>query len=165
MNAFEYAMNMEMDGKKYYLEQAANMTVPALKKIFEELAVDEQHHYDIFKALSEGKAADVAGGFKTTILETAKNVFQKMSEDKTKIDTFPGGVKEAWEKAREIEEKSEKFYLEQAGKADDDKQKAIWTLIASEEHKHWVAMENIVNFIDRPSQWLEDAEWSNLDNY
>lgn len=165
MNAFEYAMNMELDGKKYYEELAAQMTDPAIKRIFEELAVDEQHHYEIFKALAEGKRVEYEDDFKTTILKTAKNVFQAMRDGNKDVGQFPRGVKEAWEKARDVEDKSERFYREQADATDDDSQKTIWLTIAREEHKHWAAMDNMVRFIEQPRQWLEDAEWSNLEDY
>ncbi len=165
IEAFEYAMQMEMDGKKYYLEQAKAMPEPALTRIFEELANDEDRHYQIFRAMKEGKKGDFAEAFKTNILSSTKNVFQKLQAEKRTIDDFPAGVKEAWVKAREIEEKSENFYRAQADQAESDQQMQIWNLIADEEHKHWVAMDNVVSFIDRPNQWLEDAEWSNLEPY
>jgi len=36
-------------------------------------------------------------------------------------------------------------------------------LIADEEHTHWALIENVLQFLDRPKQWLENAEWNNLD--
>jgi len=165
MNAFDYAMKMEQDGKTYYQEQAEKMTDMALRSIFVELAADEELHYQVFKDMAAGKAADYQAAFKTKILSTTKNIFQKLSQSKKHIDTYPAGVKEAWVKARELEQKAEEFYREQAGEAPDAAQKTIWSRIADEERKHWVAMDNIVGFIDRPNQWLEDAEWSNLESY
>jgi rubrerythrin len=162
MDAFEYAMQMEIDGRKYYEEQAAAMSESALKKIYEELANDEQRHYEIFKAMSEGKGVDMEAAFKTKVLTTAKNVFQELKEANKQVSDFPAGVKEAWEKAREIEYKAEKFYKEQADKAEGHDAKSMWLKIAGEEHKHWVALDNVIQFIDRPNQWLEDAEWSQM---
>ncbi|MEE9443331.1 MAG: ferritin family protein [candidate division Zixibacteria bacterium] len=164
MNAFEYAKNMELDGKKYYEEHADRMTEPVLKRIFEELAHDEDRHYRIFIAMARGEFGDVEAGFKTAILETTKNVFQKLKDEEKDIDAFSAEVRDAWVKACNIEEQSEKFYKEQSEKAESDEQKDIWNRIAAEEHKHWVAINNVINFLDRPKQWLEDAEWSNLDN-
>jgi rubrerythrin len=47
----------------------------------------------------------------------------------------------------------------------DAHQKNILSAIADEEQKHWITMENVVKFLDRPNHWLEDAEWSNLEDY
>lgn len=165
MNAFEYAMKMEEDGKAYYEEQSAQMSNPAMKQIFDELARDEAKHYEVFKALRDGKKSGYEEAFKTTILETTKNVFEKMRGEGKEIADFAEGVRSAWGKALDIEDKSEKFYREQADGADDDAQKTIWSRIADEEHKHWVAINNVVKFIDRPNQWLENAEWHNIEPY
>ena len=102
MNAFEYAMNMELDGKKYYEEQAVAMADSALKRIYDELAGDEQRHYEIFKLLSEGGQADLEAAFRTNVLATTKNVFQELKEANKEVSDFPANVKAAWEKAREI---------------------------------------------------------------
>lgn len=48
---------------------------------------------------------------------------------------------------------------------DDDNQKNILNKIADEEHKHWVTLESVLQFLKRPEQWLEDAEWNNLEAY
>jgi len=160
MNAFEYAMQMEIDGKKFYEEQAAALGDSVLKKIYEELAGDEQRHYETFKALHEGADADISANFQSNVLDTAKNIFQDLKTGKQNLSEFPTGVKEAWEKARAIEDKAEKFYREQAGKAGDEAEKAMWLKIAGEEHKHWVALDNVIQFIDHPNQYIEDAEWA-----
>jgi len=165
MTVFEFAMKMELDGKSYYEKQADEMTHPVLKKIFGELAGDEERHYQIFKGMSAGKKPEYEAAFKTNILATAKNVFQKLSESKAKMDDLPDSVREAWAKALDIEDKSVKFYREQAGKVPESDQKKIWNSIAAEEQKHWIAINHVVDFIDRPKQWLEDAEWSNIESY
>ena len=70
-----------------------------------------------------------------------------------------------WEQAREVEKKSEDFYRAKAGEVDDKNQAHILNRIADEEHKHWVTIENVIKFLDRPRHWLEDAEWNNLEDY
>jgi rubrerythrin len=163
MNSFEYAMKMELDGKNYYEEQATKITEPELRKIFGILADDEEKHYQIFKSFSEGGSPKYEEAFKTSILGTTKNVFQSLRDEQRDNGSYPDDTRKVWAKALEIEEKSEKFYREQAEMAEDEEKKKIWNLIAHEEHKHWVAINYVINFLDRPRQWLEDAEWSNVD--
>lgn len=165
MKAFEYAMKMELDGKKFYTEQAGRMADPVLRQIYEELADDEERHYRLFKAMMEGDKISPDEAFRTGILATTKNVFQKLKKSGADIGRFPRGVIEAWEKARELEDQVEKFYREQATRATEAGEKKIWNQIADEEHKHWVAINHVVDFVNRPNQWLEDAEWSHLEDY
>lgn len=159
MSPYEQAMNMELEGKKYFEEQALKMKDPTLKRIFEELAQDEDKHYRIFKIMSEGTQIETAETLKTDIISTTNSIFQQMRDSHQKLDEFPASVKEIWKQAREIEDQADKYYREQANKCSDETEKKIWFTIANEEHKHWVALNNVVNFLDRPNRWLEDAEW------
>lgn len=164
MDIFEYAMKMEMDGRMFYIEHANKATSPELKKILLELADDEQKHYNIFKALKDGHAAEYKEAEKTTILATVKNVFEAMrAEDKNYA--FPADAKKLWEEAREVEKKAEAFYREKAKEVGKPAQAAILHKIADEEHRHWVTMENVIQFLDRPAHWLESAEWTKLEDY
>lgn len=163
MNIFEHAMKMEEDGRSFYLEHAEKTGNPLLKKVLLELSDDELKHYNLFKAMRDHQAVEYKEAEKTTILDTVKNVFETMKTEKQDF-TFPDDARNIWETAREIERKTEAFYRDQAKQLDDDAQKLILTRIADEEHRHWVTIENVIQFLDRPKQWLVDAEWPGLDD-
>lgn len=164
MNVFEYCMQMELDGKSYYEEAAETVDSPELKRILQELASDEQKHYNIFKAMRDNVPVEYEEEKKTKIFTEVKNVFQKLKADNEEYE-FPPDAKKIWEHAREVEKQSEKFYREKADEVGNDKQAEILHKIADEEHRHWITMENIIKFLDRPQHWLEDAEWNNLEEY
>ena len=164
MNIFEYAMKMEEDGRAFYLEHAEKVSVPELKRILVELAEDELRHYNIIKAIRDGQITEYKEAEKTTILSTVKNVFESLKAEGKEL-SFRADVKDLWEQAREIEKKSEEFYRQKAGEVDSETRKLIFNRIADEEHKHWVTLENVIQFLDRPKQWLENAEWSHLEDY
>ena len=157
MNIFEFAMKMELDGKQYYEESAAKIDSPELKRILLELADDEEKHYTIFRALRDGVPVQYEEAKKTKIFSEIKNVFENL-KSQGKDFTFPDDAKEIWLKAQKVEKDSEDFYREKAGEVTDEQQKTILNSIADEEHKHWVTMENVVRFLDRPNNWLEGAE-------
>ena len=46
MSALSIAVQLELNGIQYYREQAAKAKLPAVKKLFEELAAWESSHYD-----------------------------------------------------------------------------------------------------------------------
>ncbi|MEW6051994.1 MAG: ferritin family protein [Candidatus Zixiibacteriota bacterium] len=161
MSIFEYAMKMEQDGRAFYLEHAAKIRQPELKRILEELAHDELKHYNIFKAMHEGLQADYKESEKTTILNTVKNVFEELKAADKEF-SFPPEAKRIWEQAQEVEKKTEDFYRVKAAEVTDPRQKNVLSRIADEEHRHWVTMQNVIEFLDRPNHWLEDAEWSDL---
>lgn len=164
MNVFDYAMKMETDGRNFYLEHAEKINQPELKKILLELADDELKHYNIFKAMRDGHNPQYKESEKTQILETVKNVFELMKDENKQFD-FAAEAKQIWEEAREVEKDTEAFYREKAEEQTDDHYKNILSRIADEEHRHWVTMQNVIQFLDRPKQWLEDAEWTNPEEY
>ena len=165
MSVFEFAMQMEQDGKAYYEKMAENAANASVKKILLDLAQDELKHYNIFKKFSEGDFSGVeelkASG--TKVMETAKNVFQQIAGDQE--FNFTADVRLAWEEAQKVEKKSEEFYKLKADEEANEEIKKTLNIIAAEEHKHWALIENVLQFLDRPKQWLEDAEWNNLDQY
>lgn len=166
MDIFEFAMKMEKDGQAYYEKMAAQAGNAALKGVLLDLAADEVKHYNLFKSFKEGDFS-VASKMKssgTKVMTNAKNVFQKLAAQKGEL-SFPEDILAAWRKAQEIEKKSEDFYREKAADPKNAKIKETIILIANEEHKHWGLIENVLQFLDRPKQWLEDAEWNHLDQY
>jgi rubrerythrin len=163
MDIFEYAMQMEVDGRNFYNEHAAKATQPELKRILLEMADDELKHYNLFKALKDGQAAEYKEETKTKILATLKNVFQEI-QSSNKDFSFGNDAKKIWEQARDVERKAEIFYREQATVVDKPNQKAALNKIADEEHRHWVTLQHVIEFIDQPSRFIADAEWSNLED-
>jgi len=44
-------------------------------------------------------------------------------------------------------------------------QKKLCLKIAGEEGKHCVILENLIEFLQQPDTWMEDAEWRNMSDY
>jgi rubrerythrin len=163
MNVFEYAMKMEEDGREYYESRAAATKNPALKRIWEQLAADEIKHYEIFRRFRDGevpKAAEMSAAG-TTILEGTKTIFEE-SAQKEDLQVFAGDELAAWEKAKQMEVETEDFYRKHAKEEANSEVSKSLSLLADEERKHVHLIEHVIEFINQPKQWLDDAEWSNL---
>lgn len=165
MNIYEFAMQMEKDGEKYYRDLARNTESTGLRKIFTMLADEEVKHYEVVEKLS--RKAPNPQFADTNVLENVKNIFVEMKESKPvlKIDTTE--ETESYRKARDLEEMSRKFYADKAAQAENEQTRRIFKTLAREEEKHFRIMENIVEFVSRPEpgNWLENAEWHHLDAY
>lgn len=164
MNIFEFAMKMEEDGRTYYLEHARKIENPALKKILLDMADDELKHFKIFQAMRNQETIEYLDSSKTTIIDTVKNAFEELKQE-AKEHTTQTDFRKIWETALEIEEKAENFYREKAEEIDDSNGKRTLRKIADEEHNHWIAIENVIQFLDKPKQWLENSEWSDLETF
>lgn len=161
MNIFDYAMQMEKDGEAYYRQLAGKCHIQGLKKILNMLADDEVGHYNTFEKLKKGIDAEVPGSM---VLENAKNLFQDIKETETGFD-FDVSEIELYNKAIEIEKKSEDFYREKANEAEQPGLKFILLNIAEDEKKHRFLLKNTVEFLSRPKTWIENAEFNHLDEY
>jgi len=162
MNIFEYAKQMEKDGEQYYRGLSAKCHAPGFERILNWIAENKVTHYNLLNNLSERtKDSQLV---ESDILSNTKNVFQQM-KDKSEAPQCPISEIELYKKALEIEQRSMNFYLEDAKKSPDHPQKDLFLHLAKEEGKHIKILQNLVDFVSTPDNWLENAEWYHLDSY
>jgi len=158
MKVYDFAMEMELDGKDYYEKLAGDTTDIGLKSIFTSLASDEQKHYEMIQSLKSGMKLKMTD---TAVLENAKNLFERLRSDKS----IAGGLKKSldgYEHARKIEADSIKFYEEMATKEDDPETVQVLLKIVIEEKKHFSILDNLCDFVQAPLSYLAWGEFSNL---
>lgn len=163
MNVFEFAMKMEKDGQHFYESESAKAGHPALKKIWLQLASDEIKHYEIFRKLRDGEIQEASQMAKlgTDILKRVQTVFEKAAKE-TSGFSFGDDVIAAWNKAQQLEVETEKFYRQKEQEESKPEVKKAFHLLANEEQKHVHLIEHVLDFLHQPKSWLEDAEWSSL---
>ena len=71
----------------------------------------------------------------------------------------------AYKKALEMEQATIDFYTQKANEVKAPSQKEVLLNIASEEKKHYFLLENLIEFMAKPAQWVEHAEFNHLDEY
>ncbi|MFP4417857.1 MAG: ferritin family protein [Chitinivibrionales bacterium] len=162
IDVWEFAKQIEVEGKKYYEKLAQDSAIGELSGVFSFLASEEQHHWEIFDSMQNGlktpelKQSDAIGD--------AKSAFEKLSRqfDMPEVIEDPETV---YSKALDLEHKSIDLYQDALPKAETDEQKAAIEFIIQQEKKHARIVEAIMEFVRRPKEWLEDAEWYHLDKY
>jgi rubrerythrin len=158
MNIFEYAMQMELDGKAYYEKLAAETPSVGLKTIFTNLAADEQKHFETFKALKGGLSALVA---ESKTLENNKNVFERLVAGKETPVTLEKSL-DGYRHGMENEKDSANFYEDAAKKEGNPEIAKLLLRIAAEEWDHYRILENLYQFTLAPENFLAWGEFSNL---
>jgi rubrerythrin len=159
-NIFEYAMQMEKDGEDYYRQLAQKAGNNGMKTILTMMADEEVKHYNALEKIKTQKT-QIA---ESDILTDAKNVFVQIKESGESFD-FDIKQTELYKKAQDIEKKSRDFYKGKANEVTEEYQKELFLKLAIEEQKHYVLLDNIIDFVSRPEQWLEDAEFFHLEDY
>lgn len=162
MSILDFAMQMEQDGEKLYRGLADTIENTGLKKIFTMLADEEAEHFKVFKHLKENTPLGLP---ENKILEQSKNIFSAMKEGAPFTINATTEQKEAYSLALEMEKKSIDFYEEKAAVSQNKEEKKLLRAIAREERRHYRLIEGVIDFISRPEQWLEDAEYVQLTEY
>jgi rubrerythrin len=160
MDIFDYALQMEKDGETFYREIAKKTGNKGLQTILTMLADEEVKHYQAIESMKQNKYQMT----ETNVLDDARNIFTKMEDQDEKFEPDQEQA-ELYARAQEIEKKSQQFYQEKAGQTDKDDQKKLFERLAKEEEKHYFLLDNIIAFVSRPKQWLENAEWHHLEEY
>ena len=158
MNVFDFAMQMEIDGKAHYEKLAAGTSIVGLNNIFGMLAADEQKHFETIQAMKTGGHDSMAG---STALEEAKNVFQGLMNDRTLLGDLKKDL-DGYRYAMKIEADSVKFYEDMAKKENIVEIVQLLLKIANEEKRHYNIMDNLYDFVLAPQNFLAWGEFSNL---
>jgi len=160
MDIFDYALQMEKDGERFYREIAQKTSIRGLQTILTMLANEEVRHYRAIERMKQDNYQIT----ESAILDDAMNIFSEME---VRDERFEGVQEQTglYAKAQEIEKKSQQFYLDKARETDKHGQAELFERLAKEQEKHYFLLQEIIDFISRPEQWLENAEWHHLEDY
>jgi rubrerythrin len=161
MSIIDYALQMEKDGEEYYRELAAKASDKSVKKVFEFLADAEAEHYETFLQMKEEQPISRSDN---KHISNIKNLFSEMKENGIQ-GAVDQDMIDAYIKARDVEKVSQETYEQKAEEISDPEQKEICLMIAGEEAKHYLILDNLIEFLQQPATWMEDAEWRNMQDY
>ena len=161
MSIIDYALQMEKDGEEYYRELAAKASDTSVKKVFEFLADAEAEHYETFLQMKDEQPISRSDN---KHISNIKNLFSEMKENGIQGEVDQDMI-DAYIKARDVEKVSQETYEQKAEEISDPEQKEICLMIAGEEAKHYLILDNLIEFLQQPATWMEDAEWRNMQDY
>lgn len=162
MNVFDFAMQMETDAEAFYRQLASKSPVAGIKKIFTDLAEDEQKHYQIFRNLKN--AMDNAQLQESRVLDNARNVFADLLEKKADVAVMQDNL-EGYRYAMKLEADGARFYEDAARREKDPEIAKLLLRVAGEEQKHFNIVENVYRYVNAPNEYLAWVEFSNLDEF
>ncbi len=159
MNSLELAISMEMDSKRFYLEQAEKTEDSGLKSIFHTLAEEESIHARILKNKAETLPYELIDTY-----AEIKNIFVEIGNYKKIIKRLPDAA-DIYHLALENEKKSLDLYREMLQDTKDDKDKKIFEFLIEQEIDHYKVIEQLIELVSRPNEWVESAEFGVRQEY
>jgi len=161
-NIFEVAKNMEVEGEEYYKKLADEIEIDELKGVFLFLADQERDHFKFFEYMQE----DGTPSYKKVkdAITIVKEAFRKIAPGFKTPETL-ASAESAYTAAVNMEKNSVAYYTSILNTIDEDEQKQALQWIIEEEKKHQGIMETMVDFVNEPKTWLENAEFTHLDEF
>lgn len=161
MKTLEFAIEMEKEGRQYYLEQAEKNQDNALKKVFIILADSEKEHEELLlKRLNkEEYTLKEDESFKEF-----QSIFKEL-QDYEASATGSAKQLDIYRFAVDIEERSIELYRDMLEAADNDGDRKLFKFLIGEENKHLLLFDELVKMLNRPEEWVESAEFGIREDY
>ncbi len=153
MNSMEFAINMEKENKRFYLEQAERVDNSGLKSIFHTLAEEESIHARILK----NKMESVPYELNDTFAEI-KNIFVGIGQYQGAVKKIPDAF-DAYTLALDNEKKSIELYEKMTQETDDENEKKVFHYLIKQEKGHCKVLEQLLELVTNANEWVESAEF------
>lgn len=166
LGALKTAIQMEIDGKEFYLKASEASQNELGKKLLKQLAAEEDIHRkvfeDIYKDISTKKGWP-EGKFRHDGGKGLRTVFARALEDMDKkVSTIPTEL-DAVQKAMEMENKTYDYYRSRIPKASYDAEKQFYEALAIQEEEHHRVLLDYYEFLKNPAAWFVQKEHPSLD--
>jgi rubrerythrin len=166
IEALKYAIQMEIDGKVFYLKSSQESGNELGRRILESLAQAEDYHRmkfeQIFNTLSNKQGWQpidfkIDGG-RTMRTIFARELAKKPAQIKPAKSEF-----DAVQKAQEMEAKSYDFYHARSEQAESSAEREFFEMVAAEEREHQLVLVDYAEFLKNPAGWYVKTEKPSLD--
>jgi rubrerythrin len=158
---FEMGMDIEQNGEAYYRKAVELTEDPDVKKIFEELMVAEQAHYETFKKLRENLPAkdttpivsdpeDQSYLYLDALVKS--RLFNSVREAEEVVSKATGPI-EALQGALTFEKDTILFFTEMKGRTREDLGKTEIDRLIAEEREHIVWISVMIKKIREREVW------------
>ncbi|MFC2025170.1 ferritin family protein [Chloroflexota bacterium] len=166
LEVLQAAIQMETDGKEYYLEISRESGNEVGKKLLQSLAAEEDSHRhkfeEIYNAIRNKKAWPVIAP-RPDIGKNLRTIFAKETEEIGSNIEAPVTELAAVQVAMDMENKTYDFYKSQGGKAIYDAERNFYQSLAAEEKEHHAILLDYYEYLKDPAGYFVKKEHPSLD--
>jgi rubrerythrin len=166
LSALKTSIQMEIDGKEYYLKASQSSRNDLGKKLLKRLAAEEDGHRLIFEKIYKEIGAkkkwpekayrgDRGQGLRTIFARA----MEAMDKEVKAIDT----ELEAIQTSMAMENKTYDFYKRRSGKAAYPAEKHFYEEVAGQEEEHHRVLLDYFEFLKNPAAWFVQKEHHSFD--
>jgi len=166
LEALQIAIQMEIDGKEYYLKTSRESSNELGKKLLQSLAAEEDVHRQkfeqIYKAIRSKKAWPVTA-FQPDGGKRLRTIFARATEETGSKIKAPATEFDAIQTAMNMENKTYDFYKSQGKIATYDAERDFYHTMAGEEKEHHLVLLDYYEYLKDPAGWFVKKEHPSLD--
>jgi len=163
LEILEKALQMEIDGREFYLKASEESKTPLAKSLFAKLAEEEIGHQEAIRTIYEAmKSGNQWPDAKITHTHQAENIFSAALKDPHQEKSATDDL-EAVGIALKMEEKSYKLYSKRAEEAESSAEVAFYKALAFEEKKHIASLQDTEEYLTDPEGWFMKKQHITLD--
>ena len=159
---YEIAVNMEKEGKEYYERLASQTQINELQGVFLFMAKQEEKHRKLFESLAKGESIEPLTA--QSAAAEAKAAFGRMAPGFSAPADMHTAT-DAYKIAKTMETQAVEYYTELLTKAQTTAEKEALEVVIKEEKQHEKIVASFLEFVNRPNEWLENAEFNHLESY
>ena len=154
MGLIDEAIALEERAETNYRSAAEMTSDPSAAKILGMLADEEARHADALRTMNAGSVqAEVS------LIDAARDWVGGSIEGGVGAISSDAGLLDVLRRATDIERTTETFYREQGAASDDAQIRALFERLASIEKGHFQFVSSLVEYYERPEEWVESAEF------
>jgi rubrerythrin len=166
MQALQTAIQMEIDGKEFYLKASQESSNELGKKLLQTLATEEDYHRQKFEEIYsaiESKKDWPKTDFQPDGGKRLRTIFARSIEETGSSTKSLATELDAVQTAMDMENKTRDFYESQEGNATYDAERDFYETVAAEEKEHYLILMDYYEYLKDPAGWFVGKEHPSLD--
>ena len=166
LDALKTAIQMEIDGKKFYLKASQESSNELGKKLLESLADEEDIHRQKFGEIYEAIRSKMIWpktDFKPDGGIRLRTIFARTTEAMSSDFRTQDTELDAVQTAMDMENKTYDFYQTQGKNATYAAEREFYEALAFQEKEHHLILLDYYEFLKDPAAWFVSKEHPSLD--
>ena len=165
LEALQIAIQMEIDGKEYYLKASQESSNELGKQLLQSLAAEEDVHRqkfeEIYSALRNKKTWPETD-FQPDKGKRLRTIFATATEELGAAIKAPATELDAVQTAMDMENKTYDFYKKRSQNATYDAERDFYDTVAAEEREHHQVLLDYYDYLKDPAGWFVKMEHPSL---
>jgi rubrerythrin len=166
LEGLKIAVQMEIDGKEYYLKASQESSNDLGKKLLQSLANEEDIHRqkfeEIYDAIQNKRAWPVTD-FRPDGGKRLRTIVAMATEEMDSNIETPTTELDAVKIAMDMENKTYDYYKNQSQIATYDTERDFYEALAAEEREHYLVLLDYHEYLKDPAGWFVKKEHPSLD--